>query len=89
MAKARAKSKTIVSEVTLSLSNREVETLYIMTQFVGGDPVKSRRKDSDSIRDALMSVARDIILDIDWPKYRQFIIDDTGGFSFRNDKDIK
>lgn len=45
--------------VTLTLTLSEAETLAKIMTFVGGDPVMSRRKDTDSIHKALRTVGLD------------------------------
>jgi hypothetical protein len=61
MAKAELKTVEVTpareavyrEEVTLTLSRDEAESLKSLTGFIGGSPVRSRRKHFDSISQAL------------------------------------
>ncbi len=88
----RNKVRTIYSDITLKLTPREVETLYTITQHVGGDPKTTRRGDMDSIRDALISAVPDLIEHIEYPIYQKFLVgrpNDQGCITFKDDKEVK
>ena len=95
MATATAKSNKIrvtYSDITLTLTPREAETLYVMTQYVAGNGETSRRGDIDSIKDALRNAVPDLIARIDYPIYQKFLVGkptDTRGIEFKNDKEVK
>jgi len=95
MATATAKSNKIritYSDITLTLTPREAETLYVMTQYVAGNGETSRRGDIDSIRDALISAVPDLIEHIEYPIYQKFLVgrpNDQGCITFKDDKEVK
>ena len=88
MATAKAKKVAITySDITLKLSPREAETLYVVTQYIGGG-FESRRADMDSIRDALRDAVPVLIAPIDYPVYKKFI-GGKGHVFFKDDKEVK
>ena len=95
MATATAKSNKIritYSDITLTLTPREAETLYVMTQYVAGNGETSRRGDIDSIRDALRNAVPDLIARIDYPIYQKFLAgkpQDQGSITFKDEKEVK
>lgn len=93
MATATAKSKKIkveYSDITLKLTPREAQTLWIVTQYVGGNPGETRRGDIQAIQEALCNVIPDLITDIEWPIYRKFLDEKLGGgFSFKPERDVE
>ena len=61
MAKASKKLIRVVeeNEYTLTLNEKEIQTLTSILGFIGGSPTKSRRKYADSIAKALRTVGFD------------------------------
>lgn len=65
MAKASKKIIRVVeeNEYTLTLNEKEIQTLTSILARVGGSPTKSRRKYADSIAEALRTVGFDTTFD--------------------------
>lgn len=91
MATATAKTnkvRVVYSEITLELTPREAQTLFIMTQYVGGS-TDSRRVDSDAIQRALRNATHDLIKEVDYPIYQKFLTEHHSGITFKDHKDVK
>ena len=65
MAKASKKLIRVVeeNEYTLTLNEKEIQTLTSILGYIGGSPTRSRRKYADSIAEALRTIGFDINTD--------------------------
>jgi len=95
MATMTVKSRKVhvtYSDITLKLTPREAQTLYVVTQYIGGSPGNlSRRGDMDSIQRTLRDTIPDLIREVDYPTYHKFINKNipNAGVNFKDDKEVK